>query len=339
MRTNHSHSTIMWATLVIVLLASNCAVAQSIWTYTAIGANGSYICGPKGGPYEVNTCGGSKTNGETSGAASAAATAIVGSAGIGGSVVISSGDGSPLEMDAIAAAQFTDTLTFTNLTVPAFLSLSEIVTPSEVASSSISSYADIYTAANGHVQCSINVTFPQYQNCTVISPIQPGGIAAYLTVYLSGAAQVNCDSPCEGGASDFVSGYKVAGGAKVAGMMVVDQAGNPIKGVEIVSASGFKYPIKFPSTTQVVSSSNPSSFGESVTFTAAVASQGRSTPPSGSVTFVDGETVLGKITLRKGSASFSTSTLASGTHSITALYSGDAQSSGSQSLVLNQVVQ
>ncbi len=90
------------------------------------------------------------------------------------------------------------------------------------------------------------------------------------------------------------------------------------------------------STTAVVSSKNPSLAGQAVKFTATVSSA--TTTPTGSVTFMDGGTVLATKTLGKGTASYSTSTLGAGAHNITAVYEGTANISGSTSLVLVQTV-
>ncbi|HZS46115.1 MAG TPA: Ig-like domain repeat protein [Blastocatellia bacterium] len=94
---------------------------------------------------------------------------------------------------------------------------------------------------------------------------------------------------------------------------------------------------KVPTTTTLVSSVNPSTFGQSVTFTATVTSSGSGTP-TGTVTFMDGATTLGTGTLSGGVASFSTATLSVGTHSITAVYGGDSTFAGSTSNTVNQVV-
>lgn len=59
-----------------------------------------------------------------------------------------------------------------------------------------------------------------------------------------------------------------------------------------------------------------------VTLSASVA--GSPGTPSGSVTFQDGSTVLSTVTVVSGTASYTTSMLAAGTHTITAVYSGDA---------------
>jgi Big-like domain-containing protein len=77
-----------------------------------------------------------------------------------------------------------------------------------------------------------------------------------------------------------------------------------------------------------------------VTFTASVsaAAPGSGTP-TGTVTFDDGSTTLGTGTLdSEGVATFSTSALTVGTHSIKAVYASDGNFSGSTSAALKQVV-
>jgi Bacterial Ig-like domain (group 3)/MBG domain (YGX type)/FG-GAP-like repeat len=83
----------------------------------------------------------------------------------------------------------------------------------------------------------------------------------------------------------------------------------------------------------LTSSINPSSWGESVTFTATV-------PPhaTGQVTFVDGAVALSTATVLNEAASLSTSQLAVGTHRITAMYGGDTNYSGASSAALSQIV-
>jgi hypothetical protein len=89
----------------------------------------------------------------------------------------------------------------------------------------------------------------------------------------------------------------------------------------------------------VSSSTNPSVFGQSVTFTATVsASAPGAGTPTGTVTFLDGVTTLGTATLSGGSATFSTSALAVAGHSITVSYGGDANFAGSTSPALTQTV-
>src|SRR5262249_59035966 len=78
-----------------------------------------------------------------------------------------------------------------------------------------------------------------------------------------------------------------------------------------------------PRTTTLTSSVNPSECGQPVGFTAAVSDGGAGTP-TGKVTFLDGGGPIGSAILdQNGQATFTISTLAVGSHSITASYEGD----------------
>ena len=67
--------------------------------------------------------------------------------------------------------------------------------------------------------------------------------------------------------------------------------------------------------TSIVSSSNPSTSGENVTFTANVAHPSGSLVPGGNVTFWDGGVAIGTVALgTTGSAQLSTAALAPGDH-------------------------
>ena len=92
-----------------------------------------------------------------------------------------------------------------------------------------------------------------------------------------------------------------------------------------------------PTSTRLASSPNPSTVGASVTFTATVSSQTAGTV-TGTVTFFDGSAQLGAGMISNGVATFSTSSLTQGTHSITAQYGGDSNFAGSTSSATSQVV-
>lgn len=94
------------------------------------------------------------------------------------------------------------------------------------------------------------------------------------------------------------------------------------------------------SATTLTSSGNPSAWGQSVLFTATVApappAAGR---PGGSVTFRDGEVVLGTAAVNgAGEASLLLDGLKPGTHAVTASYEGDASFAASASSALNQAI-
>jgi hypothetical protein len=99
-----------------------------------------------------------------------------------------------------------------------------------------------------------------------------------------------------------------------------------------------------PTTTGVVSSTNPTVFGQPTTFTSTVSANapGAGTP-SGTVQFLDGSTVIGTGTLNHAAgndqATFTTSALPVGSHAISAIYSGDPDfltSTGTLNQTVNQ---
>lgn len=89
-----------------------------------------------------------------------------------------------------------------------------------------------------------------------------------------------------------------------------------------------------PTATALGVGANPATFGNPVTFTASVVSD--SPGITGTVTFLDGSTALGTGTLGNGAASFTTSSLSFGLHSISAVYSGDADHATSTSTAVGE---
>ncbi len=94
--------------------------------------------------------------------------------------------------------------------------------------------------------------------------------------------------------------------------------------------------VQASTVTTLSSSVNPSQVGQSVIFTATVSSSGGT--PTGTVTFMKGNVILGSSTLSGGQASFIAVFLGYGVKSITASYSGDANFVGSASSPLEQAV-
>ncbi len=91
--------------------------------------------------------------------------------------------------------------------------------------------------------------------------------------------------------------------------------------------------------TSLSSVPNPSVFGQGVTFTATVSPVAPGAgAPSGTVSFFDGTAVLGTRALSGGQATLASASLAVGLHTITAVYGGDANFSGSTSGALTQTV-
>ena len=87
----------------------------------------------------------------------------------------------------------------------------------------------------------------------------------------------------------------------------------------------------------VASSANPSILNASVTFTATVSPQ-YSGVPTGTVTFKDGSNTIGTGTLNgSGIATYTTSALGAGSHSITASYAGDGNFTGNSGSMTQSV--
>ena len=122
--------------------------------------------------------------------------------------------------------------------------------------------------------------------------------------------------------------------------MLLGEAATGINAAGQISANGKKklYLLNPRTQTALTSSPNPSTHGQTVTFTAVVTSYLAMPPDGETVSFMKGTTVLGTGSLNHGAASFTTSTLKVGTTYIKAVYGGDASFLGSKSNTVQQVV-
>ena len=96
-------------------------------------------------------------------------------------------------------------------------------------------------------------------------------------------------------------------------------------------------------TIGLVSNLNPSTYGDNVTFTCTVTNPNSFGFPTGTITFKDGATTIGTGTLSQASANSSTAaftlnSLIAGSHTITAVYGGNANFIGVTSSPLTQTV-
>ena len=113
---------------------------------------------------------------------------------------------------------------------------------------------------------------------------------------------------------------------------------------ELGNLTAYPYVVASPSTTTTVTSSvNPQTTGNNVTFTATVVPIPLGvTGPTGTVSFFDGTTLLGTGTLNlvSGSyiATYTTSSLALGTHTIKASYPGGSAYAGSSGTLTQTIV-
>jgi len=113
------------------------------------------------------------------------------------------------------------------------------------------------------------------------------------------------------------SGSTFAVGTTMVTTIATDTSGN-------TSTNAFNVKVVAATATTLAVSTDPVIYGSPVTFTATVAGCSETVPPTGTVTFKDGETDLATITLDSGfHAAFTTSSLAAMDHHISAVYSGD----------------
>ncbi len=96
---------------------------------------------------------------------------------------------------------------------------------------------------------------------------------------------------------------------------------------------------KYTTDASVQSALNPSVYGRVVVLSANVSNNGAPALPRGTVTFFNGSSPLGTVSLANGSAFFLLGThVPAGTLSITATYNGDASNGKSTSYPLAQVI-
>ncbi|MCU1308280.1 MAG: conserved repeat domain protein [Acidobacteriaceae bacterium] len=133
-------------------------------------------------------------------------------------------------------------------------------------------------------------------------------------------------------------GFSPAAGALVPG----DFDGDGLPDLAFTASAGTSFSVllqttKTLSATTLNSSLNPSNLAQEITFTATVSSQAGT--PTGTVTFRDGPTTLATSSLDvAGIATYATSSLPAGIHSISAVYNGDTIFAHSFSAALRQLV-
>ncbi len=169
-----------------------------------------------------------------------------------------------------------------------------------------------------------------------VTAVAPGsGTPTGTVTFMDGATEIGT-ATLSGGVATFTTSSLATGSHTITASYEGDGNFNGCTG----SLTGNPQVVnKADTSTSLVSSVNPSVFGQSVTFTANVAAVAPgSGTPTGSVTFYNGSTQLGTSTLSSGVATFTTSSFSAGTHSITITYSGDGSYSGSTSTALTQTV-
>jgi hypothetical protein len=165
-----------------------------------------------------------------------------------------------------------------------------------------------------------------------VSPTDNGGTVSFSD---GGTAISGCQSVAlSGGQATCAQTYTAAGSHQVTAAYSGDTSfgGSASAAVDQVVSSSVT-----TTATGLTSSANPSTVGQTVTFTATVSP----TDNGGSVTFTDGGTPISgcqSLSLGNGQAGCPQTYTTPGKHSIVATYSGDANFTESASATLNQVV-
>ena len=180
-----------------------------------------------------------------------------------------------------------------------------------------------------------SVVGQDYSVAVSVAAVAPGTGVPTGTVHVSDSDGNGCDVTLSGGSGSCTLP------SDSAGTKTLDAHYQGDASFDTSDAAPASHEVDAAATTTVaVSGTNPSVFGQSVTFTATVSADAPSTAtPAGSVEFFDGVTSLGSDAVDgSGQAQLSTSALAVGSHDITAVFTDSGDFSGSTSPVLTQTV-
>jgi hypothetical protein len=209
-------------------------------------------------------------------------------------------------------------------------------------------YADSNSMLHGFLYDSSALT----ATTTTLTPVPTPNPSVYQEpVTLTASVSSSGGAPPNGDNVTFMSGTTSLGAAQLTGGTASLTTTNLPTGTDSITAvysgdSNFSGSAstavsqtvnKASSSTTLKSSLNPSTSGQSVTLTANISGQ-FSGVATGTVTFSNGGSSLGSSAVSSNMATLTTTALPVGTDSITAVYSGDSNFTGSTSSTLSQVV-
>ncbi len=167
---------------------------------------------------------------------------------------------------------------------------------------------------------------------TITATAPGGGTPAGTVTFLDGGSAMGTATLSAGGVATLSTGALSTGSHTITATYAGD--GNfagctgSLAGSQTVNADS--------SAVALTASPSPGRIGQPVTLTATVT--GTHGTPAGAVEFLDGGSSLGAATISGGTATFTTSGLSVGTHTITAAYPGDTNYQSSSSLGLSEVI-
>jgi hypothetical protein len=168
----------------------------------------------------------------------------------------------------------------------------------------------------------------------VVAPVSPGAGSPSGTVTFQDGATSLGTSALTNGKASFTTSSLAAAAHSITAVYNGDGNFNAASSAPLAQAVN-----KASSSANLTSSANPALFNQSVTFTATVAAVAPGAgAPTGTVSFLDGGASLGSASLAGGQATFTSSSLSIASHSITAVYVGDGNFTGSSSAALTETV-
>ncbi len=207
----------------------------------------------------------------------------------------------------------------------------------------------------GTVGVLINATPYTATTTALVSSVNPSRVRQAVT--FTATVKATAGTPPDGEMITFKNGATILGTAPLtAGTASLTTDALPVGTFAITATYAFdgtygasvspqlneqvNAPFRYWTWTSLTASPNPSSKNQTVTFTATVKCSRGTIPDAERVTFYNGTTAIGTAVTLGGVAMFSTSSLAIGTYSIKAIYSGDPYldpSAGTVQLVVNGV--
>jgi hypothetical protein len=186
--------------------------------------------------------------------------------------------------------------------------------------------ATVVNVGNANLRIS-SVTYPKdfsevegiSGECAAGQTVEVGGFCTIATVF-------SPVSPLDGASSQTLSEE-------------IELSSNSLNGsktVQVIPVSGTET-LPVPAVT-LKSSGNQSPTGHALELVATVTGLAGHPAPAGEVTFINANVTLGRVALKSGKASFSISTLASGSHTLLARYAGDKGYETAVSAGLREVI-
>ena len=227
----------------------------------------------------------------------------------------------PAGSDSITASYGGDSNDAGSTSTPVTVTITSAVVPTNT----------VLTSSATAINPGQSVTFT-----ATVSPQSGAGVATGTVTFLDGTKSLGTATLNASGVATFTTTTLPAGTQSITASYGGDSKdGSSVSlAVSVLVSQGLE-----ATTTTLTASPTQITYGQNVTFTATVTPQSGTNVPTGTVTFMDGTTRLGVTQLNaSGVATLSTSSLAAGTHLITASYGGDSKDNSSVSQAVSVVV-